>query len=252
MRVLVTRPETEARLWVDELRRRGLDAEALPLIEIAPATDTAPLVAAWSTLGSYRAVMFVSGNAVRHFFAFKPVNVHWPPATRAWTPGRGTREAVLSAGVAEGLVDAPPAESLQFDSEALWPQVAAQVGPGDRLLIVRGADASGAGSGREWLAEQAAAAGSRVDMVVAYRRAPPRLAATRLADAQRGTCVWLFSSSQAIAHLQALGPGADWSQSRAVATHPRIAQAARAAGFGVVWQSRPSLDAVVAALESIR
>jgi uroporphyrinogen-III synthase len=37
-----------------------------------------------------------------------------------------------------------------------------------------------------------------------------------------------------------------------VATHPRIAQAARDAGFGVVCESRPTEEAIVAALESIR
>jgi len=62
--------------------------------------------------------------------------------------------------------------------------------------------------------------------------------------------VWLFSSSEAIANLQLLAPGQSWQQARAVATHPRIAQAARAAGFGVVWESRASLDDVLASIES--
>ncbi|MGE3348297.1 MAG: uroporphyrinogen-III synthase, partial [Ramlibacter sp.] len=39
-------------------------------------------------------------------------------------------------------------------------------------------------------------------------------------------------------------------RARAVATHPRIAQAAREAGFGVVCESRPALADVVASIES--
>lgn len=253
MRVLVTRPDSEARQWVEALRLRGVEAQALPLIEIAPVADASEVIAAWEGLDRYRAAMFVSGNAVRHFFARKPEVAQWPARTRAWAPGRGTREALVAAGVAPELVDAPPPQSAQFDSETLWQQVAPQAASGVRVLIVRGADADGASSGRDWLAEQLTAAGAQVDMIASYRRQPPRFSESQLAQARQAQGrVWLFSSSQAIAHLRALLPGADWSQSRAVATHPRIAQAARNAGFGVVCESRPSLDAVVTALESIR
>lgn len=256
IRVLVTRPESEARHWVEELRRRGFDAQPLPLIEIAPMADPVDLVSAWRQLGQYRAVMFVSGNAVRHFFAVKPNDVSWASETRAWSPGAGTRQALLASGVDPKLVDAPPPEAAQFDSETLWRQVAGQVLAGDPVLIVRGADAQGTSSGRDWLAEQLTAAGARVRVVAAYRRQPPHLNAAQLAQARESIgpegCVWLFSSSQAIAHLQTLLPGQDWSLARAVATHPRIAQAARRAGLGVVCESRPSLEAVAAALESFR
>ena len=254
MRVLVTRPESEARRWVEDLRRRGFDAQALPLIEIAPAAGEAALAAAWQQLDRYTAVMFVSVNAVRHFFGLRPEGASWPLHTRAWSPGAGTRSALLAAGVDTGQVDAPPREALQSDSETLWEQVASQVVAGDRVLIVRGADAQGVSSGRDWLAEQLAAAGAQVEILVAYRRQPPQLSQDQLAQAKQSGasegCVWLFSSSQAIEHLKGLLPGQDWSQARAVATHPRIAQAARRAGFGVVCESRPALDAVAAALVS--
>jgi uroporphyrinogen-III synthase len=256
MRVLVTRPESEARRWVEELRRRGLDAQALPLIEIAPVAGVVAIGAAWQQLVRFRAAMFVSGNAVRHFFARRPDGAHWPAQTRAWAPGAGTRDALLSAGVDPKLVDAPAQEASQFDSETLWQQVAGQVAGGDRVLIVRGGDAQGTGSGRDWLADQLIAAGAQVEFLVVYRRQPPRLSAEQLTQAKQSTgpdaCVWLFSSSQAIAHLQGLLPGQDWAQGRAVATHPRIAKAARVAGFGVVCESRPSMDAVTAALKSFR
>ena len=241
---------------VEELRGRGFDAQEFPLIVIAPVADAAALVAAWRELDRYRAVMFVSGNAVRHFFGHRPGDALWPAQTRAWSPGGGTREALLAAGVAPALVDAPPPESAQFDSETLWQQVAGQVAAGDRVLIVRGGDAQGTSGGRDWLADQLVAAGAQAEVVVAYRRLPPDPRQGTLAQLRQSlpleSCVWLFSSSQAIAHLQALFQRQDWARSRAVATHPRIAQAARRAGFGVVCESRPSLDAVAAALESFR
>jgi uroporphyrinogen-III synthase len=252
MRVFVTRPENEARRWVRELQLRGIDAIFFPLIAIVPPGRTEPLRAAWLALDSYRAVMFVSGNAVRHFFGYRPAAARWPQRTRAWATGTGTCDALLEAGLDGSQIDSPSLQAAQFDSETLWQQVAGQIRPGDAVLIVRGGDASGQAAGRDWLADQLVAAGARVETVVAYVRTIPELEAQQLAmvrgDATDG--VWLFSSSQAIAHLQALLPDQQWRAARAVATHPRIAQAARRAGFGVVCESRPSLDGVVAALES--
>lgn len=250
MRVFVTRPEHEARRWVADLRRFGFDAVGFPLIAILPVLDREPLRAAWERLDRCRAAMFVSGNAARHFFAAAPAGARWPAATHAWATGTGTVAALVEAGVDAAAIDAPAASSPQFDSETLWSQVAPQVRRGDRVLIVRGGDAQGAASGRDWLADQVAAAGGTVDTVVAYRRAAPALDAAQLAQA-REPGVWLFSSSEAVANLASLLPQ-DWSRASAVATHPRIAQAARQAGFGVVRESRPPLEAIVGVLESLR
>jgi len=254
MRVFVTRPESEARRWVDDLAERGFDALAFPLITILPPLDTKPLQKAWEMLHSYRAAMFVSGNAVRHFFVQRPTQCSWPATARAWATGAGTRNALLECGVDGAWIDMPPANAAQFDSEALWEQVATQIHPRDAVLIVRGGGSDGAASGRDWLADRLAAAGARVDTVVSYRRAPPALDAQQLAQAQAGAAggVWLFSSSEAISHLAKLLPAQRWTDARAVATHPRIAAAARRCGFGVVCESRPGLAAVVAVLESFR
>jgi uroporphyrinogen-III synthase len=67
--------------------------------------------------------------------------------------------------------------------------------------------------------------------------------------------VWLFSSSEAIDQLAARlppGPAATaWPRWRALATHARIAERARAAGFGRVVQAAPRLDDVAAALRAL-
>jgi uroporphyrinogen-III synthase len=252
MRVVVTRPESEARHWVESLQARGFDALAFPLISIGPADRPAELAAAWRRLAQFDAVMFVSGNAVRYFFAASPQDTGWPAHTRAWATGTGTREALLESGVPAAAIDAPPPEAAQFDSETLWQQVAVQAAPGKRMLIVRGGDAGDANGSRDWLAEQLRGAGAQVEVVVAYVRWAPHSAPAALHQLEADETIWLFSSSQGIAHLRSLLPQRDWSRSRAVVTHPRIAQAARSAGFGVVCESRPGLDAVVAALESFR
>jgi uroporphyrinogen-III synthase len=257
MDVIVTRPQPEADRWAGLLRARGLAVRVLPLIVIEPPPRLEPLRGAWPRLGDWRAVMFVSGSAVHGFFGQRsgPFAHAWPANTRAWATGPGTRDALRLAGVPDEQIDAPADDAGQFDSEALWERVRGGVGPNDAVLIVRGGDAHGQAGGREWLAGQLASAGARVDTLVAYARHCPawgdaeRAAAVSAAD---GRSTWLFSSSEAIANLCQLLPAQDWSGGRAVATHPRIAQAARDAGFGVVQVSRPTLDALVATLESAR
>lgn len=263
-RLVVTRPAAEAAAWVQALQAQGHAALALPLIGIGPPADAAQQMALahWRThWSSQQALMFVSGAAVTHFFD-RPPQLDVACNTRFWAPGPGTAAALRRCGLPAGQIDSPPSEAEQFDSEALWAVVASQVRPGWRILVVRGASpeaepapapAVQPGQGRDWLIRQCESAGATVQACVAYeRRAPVWDAATRaraLAAAQDGS-VWLFSSSQALEHLLALLPGTDWSSTPALATHPRIAAAAQAAGFGCVWQTRPGLPDVVRALES--
>lgn len=251
-RVIVTRPAREAARWTDALRAAGLDAVALPLIEIAPAANADTLRAAWGQVrtGHYAALMFVSAAAVTHFFA-EPADGFIIPV-RCWATGPGTAQALRQAGVTAEAIDAPSTEVARFDSEALWARVEAQVHAGTRVLILRGGDAAGQPTGRAWLAREIETAGGTVDTLVAYRRLAPALddAARRLAaDAAAGAATWIFSSSEAIHNLCRALPPIDWGKARAVATHARIAQTAREAGFGDVRTAAPTVAALVASIE---
>ena len=268
MRLIVTRPRREAASWVQELRGAGWDALAFPLIEISPVSDVGPVARAWSSAGDYAALMFVSANAVRYFFEQKPAeNLFFTDGgaikTRAWTTGPSTAAALRAVGVPTHLIDAPDPRSPQLDSEALWQVVAPQVAEGARVLIVRGrdrdraisdaADVPDTGVGREWLAQRLQDAGARPEFVVAYERGLPVLtAADRVLGEQacRDGTVWLFSSAEAIANLGACLPRVNWAAGRAVATHPRIAAAARRLGFGEVKESPPGLSGVLSSIES--
>lgn len=264
MRVIVTRPQRDAQGWVRELSAAGLDVVALPLIDIAPVADQSRLHRAWQGLGDYLGVMFVSGNAVDAFFAARPAGgaafgASAAGQTRAWATGPGTGAALLRAGVDPAFIDAPAADAAQFDSEALWQVVGARLKVGDRVLIVRGTDGQAErpeqGVGRNWFARRVEEAGGAVDFVISYQRGLPRFSPAQLQATRAAAtdgAVWLFSSSEAVANLQACLPGQDWGAARAVATHTRIAAAARAAGFGAVRESRPALADILASLESVR
>ncbi|MET4576368.1 uroporphyrinogen-III synthase [Ottowia thiooxydans] len=257
-RLIVTRPAKEGVRWVSDLQGRGLQACALPLICIEPPLETEPLNQAIEKLASYAAVMFVSANAVSGFAhacmqSGHPCMAVLSPRARAWSPGPGTTRALKESGWPDSSIDAPDSHALQFDSESLWEQVQHQATPGQRVLIVRGADAKGQIAGRDWLAARLREAGVHVEEVAAYRRAPPVLD-----EAQRGLAesavsdgsIWLFSSSEAISNLRLVLPGQNWAVARALATHERIAHSARQAGFGIVKQVRPTLDDVAASIES--
>ena len=263
MRVIVTRPEREAQRWVIDLSAQGFQALALPLIRIGPVHNQTELTKARRQLEQYAAVMFVSANAVDYFFASDTsltagLNATGHGRTRAWATGPGTAKALLRAGVAAERLDMPPSDAAQFDSEALWQVVGPQLRATDRVLIVRGADALdgaelAAGSGRDWFAGKVAAVGAQVELVAAYQRQAPDFSADERALACRAAgdgSVWLFSSAQAVRNLQTALPEQSWVQGRALATHARIAAAARSAGFGVVLESRPTLSDVLAALKS--
>ena len=285
-RVIVTRPEQDGLHWVAQLRQTGIQAEALALIAGAPVSapkQVQALEAAWQALADYSACMFVSGNAVEGFFKQKPAVLQLrpaqfaikniaseapglqpaavPPALRFLAPGPGTAAALLAAGVLAAQIDSPPPDAGQFDSEALWRVVGQRDWRGQRVLIVRGlgqnAAASGA-PGRDWITRQWQAAGAHVDAVSSYERRAPVLDASPLQLARSASedgSVWIFSSSEAINNLtdaiSQSGQQIDWSGARAIATHPRIAATARAAGWGVVVESRPALADILQTLGTL-
>ena len=279
-RVIVTRPAHDAQAWILRLEQSGFKAQALPLIEIAAVSDPGDrsrVQQAWKTLNDLRACMFVSGNAVEHFFgsfqgsktafdqskhersATKNIAQEIPVHVRFLAPGPGTAAALLAAGVPASQIDAPAPDAAQFDSESLWQVVGQRDWQAARVLIVRGkgeASEGGGGTGRDWLAQQWRAAGSTVDLVSSYERRAPQLTSVQIDVAKAASqdrSVWLFSSSEAVANLtqQAGLNGVNWQSARAIATHPRIQAVALQSGWGVVQLSRPALPDIVQALASI-
>ena len=275
LRVIVTRPAGQAAPWVQALQAQGFDAQSFPLIEIRPALQSAALHALHVRMAQQTAwdvCMWVSANAVSYFYQQNRPLAQWnvaqaatnlivhdslqhPAHMRHWATGPGTVAALQAQGVPLGCIDAPDAQAAQWDAQALWQQVAGQVHAGSRVLIVRGVDVGTPSASRDWLAQQVRAAGAEVEYAEVYERHAPHFSAAQAAWARAGAqdgSVWVFSSSQALTHLPDVAAlGANWSQARCVATHERIAQAARAQGFGVVCTSRPSTRDVVQSIKSM-
>jgi uroporphyrinogen-III synthase len=281
--VLVTRPEPQASEWAQALQQAGLQAHPLPLMATAAPADATALTRLWQELAAdavqvgprprWRALMFVSPAAVHWFFQQRPPALSWPcwPAgTCLAAPGLGTAQALqqaLAACMPQGAPGAtvlhPSADAAQFDSEHLWPVLASIDWRGQRVAILSGGDAEQA-RGRQWLTSQWQAAGAQVDTVLTYQRGPSdwppgqaRLAAT--AWAAPADHIWLASSSEAIGllhthHLPPLGPSAAspclaTPGHRLLATHPRIADSARAWGWQDITLCAPTLESVIQTLK---
>jgi uroporphyrinogen-III synthase len=238
----------------------------MPLLGIHPTPHPQAVVEAWQGLAQchYRAVMFVSPNAVTGFFAAAPSAAPWPAGVLAVAPGPGTAAALIAQGVSEACIVQPAADAAQFDSESLWPELERYPWQEARVLVARGE------GGRDWLIQRWAQAGARVQTVTAYTRGAPdpseqERQTLRAAVQRPAEHVWLLSSSEALDHLlelvQALGslsgslsgplsaPLLDhWlDQARALATHPRIFDRARQLGLRHVSTCRADFASVVAA-----
>ncbi|MBV8037742.1 uroporphyrinogen-III synthase [Roseateles sp.] len=247
--LLVTRPRPQCAAWLARLAELGVNAAALPLIDIQPARDAGPVAAAWAALPAVDLAVFVSPNAVQQFFAHAR-GAAWPARTLAACVGPGSAQALAAHGIPAAQIVQPAADAAGLDSEHLWEQLSPRRDwAGARVLLLRG------DGGREWLAGRLKAAGAQVEAVTVYHRAAPRLGAAErallaAAQAEPLRYVWLFSSAEAIGHLQALHHPSLAGQ-RAIATHARIAEAACAAGFGPVVLARPVPEAVAQALKGL-
>ncbi len=286
-RLLLTRPLAQARDWSERLAGLGVPTLAFPLIDIVPGADPAQAAQAWAALPRQALVMFVSPNAVKHFFDHRPSGQPWPAGVLAATVGPGSAHALEAAGVPPEQIVQPPAGAESLDSEHLWPEIQRVAGgdwTGRHALLVRG------DGGREWLGDRLREAGAQVAAVSVYRRQCPVLddaSHQQLAAAlhQPDRHIWLFSSSEAIGYLAAMVAGeagagtatqrtspecgttpngtagqgsvshppivVNWPDIRAVATHERIAARARALGLVHVVLVRPDAAAVAEAFRRL-
>lgn len=243
--VLVTRPHAQAGALCAALQARGARPLSLPLIEIVPVDAALQAQALAARLDGFRMVFFVSANAVAQGLPWFRRHRAWPPGPPVATLGPGSARALRDAGFQ--AVVAPP---TRFDSEGLLalPECSADALAGGTVLIVRGA------GGRDLIDRELIARGVRVESLVCYRRAHPPLDLDAL-EAKRSEGVLhaiTLSSSEAATYFGAR-IGAVGRQTLLAlpvfAPHPRVAEAARAAGFACVIET-PAADAgLLAGLE---
>ena len=192
--VLVTRAEGQGEEGSRQLRRLGANVLDIPVIEIQPPEDAAPLQTALAELQSYDWILFTSANAVTRFFDALFADGKDCRAIRAriGAIGEKTAAALNTAGIrpdrvaeqsiAEGVVKA-------FETENL---------AGARVLLPRAA------VGRDVIPNEFRKRGARVDIVPVYRTAVPPESMEKLAAVDHAD--WItFTSSSTVKNFLALG-----------------------------------------------
>jgi uroporphyrinogen-III synthase len=248
--LIVTRPGAAGRALTDELMRRGQPSLWLPAFEFGGPPDEAQARALLARLAEFDLAIFVSPQAVR---ATAPLLAGpWPQGTAIAAVGAGTCAALPALTGATGArVIAPAGDEGGSGSEALWPLLQAMRPPPRRVLLLR------AGSGREWLGQQLAAAGTEVTTLAVYTRLPPvvtdELRSRLAALAAEGGLASVVTSSDAVTALTALVSSqpqvlSALREGPALASHPRIAARLREAGFARVVECLLDAAAIAAAL----
>ncbi|MCX8114288.1 MAG: uroporphyrinogen-III synthase [Burkholderiaceae bacterium] len=252
--VIVTRPDAGGRMLADELAARGFESLWLPAFEIGPAPDERAARDALARLAEFDLAVFVSPAAVRATAAL--LAGAWPARTAIGAVGAATARAVAQSipGALSAAVIAPgDADEADAGSEALWDALMRSALRLQRVLLLR------AEGGRMWLAERLAEAGARVTAVAVYSRRVRSAGEDEIAtlrrwkDAGRQPAM-VVTSSEAVDVLvrQIERAGAlEWLHAGlALATHARIAERLRAAGFARVALAAARADAIVDAINA--
>jgi len=163
-RIAVTRRRAADDALSDLLLRLGAEVIDAPAQELAPPTDLGALDRAIDGLHRYSFLVFTSAMGVQSFFDRlfeRGKDARWLTGLRLAVVGPGTAKALRERGL---LADVAPEE---YRGEALAQAIAAQMGPGARVLVARNQD------GREALPVELAKAGAMTDVVATYQMRPP-------------------------------------------------------------------------------
>jgi uroporphyrinogen-III synthase len=234
-RVLVTRQPEQAGELRAGLQALGLTVVEVPLIEIAPPADPAPLEAALRALAGYDWIAFTSANAVTAVAdRLAALGLRWPGGARVASVGPAT-----SAALADRLPGAPVALEPTADHRALGLLAAFAALPleGARVLLPVSDRA------RDLLPRGLRQRGAAVDTPVAYRTLPAPDLGPRLARAlgQGADLVTLASPSAVEAFVSSRPAGGPVPPVAVIG--PVTEEAARAAGLTVAVVAVPSTAA---------
>lgn len=198
-RVLVTRAAHQAGKLSEGLRALGAEPVEVPVLEIRPPHDFAPLDAALRQLNSYDWLIFTSANtvsAVMERAAVLGVSICRSTIPQVAAVGESTAVAARIAGIRIAVVP------QRYVAEALVETLAGQV-TGKRILLARAEIA------RDVIPDALRAAGAQLDVVDAYRNVLPEEAPVLLRVAlEKGIDAVTFTSSSSVTHLAAAAKAA--------------------------------------------
>ena len=191
-RVLVTRASHQAGKLSDGLRALGAEPVNVPILEIQPPADFAPMDEALRQLHHYDWMILTSANTVRALSERAEelgVSLAVAASVKVAAIGEATAAAAYKAGLAVALIPE------NYVAESLIEALSAQVS-GQQILLARAAIA------RDVIPDALRAEGAIVDIVDAYRNVMPESAPGQLRRAlAAGIDAATFTSSSSVIHL---------------------------------------------------
>ena len=250
--ILVTRPAAQAGTLCALIAAAGGEAVPFPTLEIISTWKSDPRGSLLNSGNLIKTdiVVFISPTAVNEGLGalseYGVTLANWPAGTAVAAVGRGTAAALARQGIATVIA---PTDGADSEALAALPVFRPESVAGKSILIVRGE------GGRDWLVDTLRLRGAQVSVAECYRRALPRADAAGLAER------WLSGhiaaatvhSRGALDNLLVMLPAAARSAALATplfASHPRIAEHARALGARNVHVCGPGDTEMIAGLRA--
>jgi len=225
-RIVITRAHRQSRDLAEPLEALGAEVIALPVIEIQPPTDPAPLARAMAQLETYDWIIFTSVNGVRRFVSglddirkLRAKIAAIGPATAAAVEALHLKaDRVPAEYVAESLLEALANDDLQ----------------GKRILLPRAAVA------RDVVPIELGKRGAIVDVVEAYRTEAPANLAVRAQEVLARKPHWItFTSSSTVKTLVAAVGAKALEGIRLASIGPITSATARDLGLHIDVEAEP-------------
>lgn len=176
-RILVTRAKKQASRLSHALRDLGAQIEEMPVIAIQPPTHPEQLTRAVQNAQAFTWLIFTSVNGVEAFFAelfSQGLDVRHLAGVKLVAIGSATQAALEGNGLRN--ITVPGA----YYAEGILKEMRTQVGPDDRILLVRAEEA------RAVLPQELQATGAKLTEVAAYKTVAPPADETTLAKLKAG------------------------------------------------------------------
>jgi uroporphyrinogen-III synthase len=177
LKVLVTRPEQQARSLCDSIISAGGFAIAMPVLDIVPIL---PWHESVLSLAEQDMIIFISRNAVMHFMAGLQTSL--AANVQLVAVGAGTASTMHEYGLRVDIQPPPPA-----GSESLLAMPELNMVQNKNVLIVRG------DGGRELLADTLLARGANISYLEVYRRGLPYRSKQEIEQAKTADCIVITS-----------------------------------------------------------
>lgn len=246
-RVLVTRAAHQAGKLSEGLRTLGAEPVEVPVLEIRPPLDCAPLDTALRNLDVYDWLIFTSANTVRAAVersAALGISFAYAPTPKIAAVGEATAKAARDAGFVVALVP------QSYVAESLVEALAGQA-EGDKILLARAEIA------RDVIPDALRSAGAIVDVVDAYRNVVPESTPALLRAAlEQGIDAATFTSSSSVTHLadaaRAAGLAFPFAGVKAVSIGPITSATLREHGWEPAAEASPfDIPGLIAAVANV-